>query len=95
VRMALGAQQSAILAMVLRESLMLVFAGLVVGVPLAMATARAASTILSELLFGIKPADPLSFALAVATMIAVAIFAGYFPARRAAATDPVIALRYE
>jgi predicted permease len=95
VRMALGAQQSAILAMVLRESLALVFAGLVVGIPLAMATAHATSAILSDLLFGIKPTDPLSFALAIATMIAVAIFAGYFPARRAAATDPVVSLRYE
>lgn len=95
VRVALGAQQSAVLAMILRESLTLVLAGLAAGIPIAMATAHAASSVLSGLLFGIKPTDPLSFALAIATMIAVAMVAGYFPARRAAGTDPMVALRCE
>lgn len=95
VRVALGARQSAVLAMILRESVALVLAGLAAGIPIAMATAHAASSVLSGLLFGIKPADPLSFALAITTMIAVAMVAGYLPARRAAGTDPMGALRCE
>lgn len=95
VRMALGAQQSAVLAMVLRESFVLVTSGILIGIPVALASAHAASSVLSNLLFGIKPSDPLSFALAIATMVAVALFAGYFPARRAARVEPMTALRSE
>jgi ABC-type antimicrobial peptide transport system permease subunit len=95
IRMALGAQRSAVLAMVLRESFALVLAGLAAGIPIAMATAHAAAAILSDLLFGIKPVDPLSFALAIATMVVVALFAGYLPARKASQIDPMVALRHE
>ena len=95
VRMALGARQSDVLGMVLRESLALVAVGLLVGIPIALASARAASSVLEDLLFGIRPTDPLTFGLAVGTLIAVALFAGYFPARRAARTDPMVALRCE
>jgi predicted permease len=95
VRMALGAQRPAVLAMVLRESFALVVAGVAVGIPIAVATARAASNSLSDLLFGIKPVDPLSFALAAATMLVVALLAGYLPARRASQIDPMVALRQE
>jgi predicted permease len=95
VRMALGAPKSAVLAMILRESLLLVVAGLAAGLPIAAATARVASPLLSDLLFGIKPADPVSFALATVTMIVVAIGAGYLPARKASQIDPIITLRQE
>jgi ABC-type antimicrobial peptide transport system permease subunit len=95
VRMALGAQQGDVLGMVLRESLVLVGLGLVAGIPIALAGARAASKVLQDVLFGIKPTDPMSFALAIGTMIAVAAFAAFFPARRAARTDPMEALRCE
>jgi predicted permease len=95
VRMALGAQQRRVLMMVLRETLALVVAGIAVGLPLAFASARAASSVLSDLLFGVKPTDPLSFAVAIVTMVAIAVLAGYFPARRAARVDPMTALRCE
>jgi predicted permease len=93
VRMALGAKQGTVLAMILRESLMLVSAGLLVGIPIAWATLRAASSILADVLFGIKPVDPFSFAVAIVVMSVVAIVAAYSPARRAARTDPISALR--
>jgi len=93
VRMALGAKQGTVLAMILRESLMLVSAGLVVGIPIAWATVHACSSVLDDVLFGVKPVDPLSFVLAIVTMSVVAIIAAYSPARRAARIDPMSALR--
>jgi ABC-type antimicrobial peptide transport system permease subunit len=95
VRMALGAQASGVVATILRESLILVTAGMAVGIPVALGVAHAASSVLSDLLFGIKPADLISFTSAVATMLAVALVASYFPARRATRIDPVVAIRYE
>lgn len=95
VRMALGARRSAVLSMVLRESLVMVAAGIAVGVPVALECAHAASSVLSDLLFGIKVADPLSFVVAVVTLIVFALLASYLPARRAARVDPMVALRYE
>jgi predicted lysophospholipase L1 biosynthesis ABC-type transport system permease subunit len=95
VRMALGAQPSAVLRMVLRESLVLVGAGLLAGIPIALAAAKAASELLSDLLYGVRPADPASFVAAIAVMVAVAAFYGYVPARRASRTDPMEALRCE
>jgi predicted permease len=93
VRMALGARQNTVLAMILRESLILVCAGMAAGIPIAIAAVRSTSNVLSDLLFGVNPVDPLSFAAAIFTMTAVALLAVYFPARRAARTDPMAALR--
>ena len=95
VRMALGAQRSAVMGMVLRESLLLVAVGLLAGIPIALASGRAASNVLEDLLYGVKPSDPLSLGIAIAVMIAVVAFSGYFPARRASRTDPMNALRCE
>jgi len=95
VRMALGARQGDVVRMVLRESFVLVAIGMALGIPAAAASAKAASKVLEDLLYGIKPTDPLSFALAVGTLIVVALLAGYLPARRAAKTDPMVALRCE
>ncbi len=95
VRMALGAQQSDVLSMVLRESLVLVIAGIVIGVPMALATARAVSDQLANLLFGVKPLDIVSLAAAVFVMVTVAVLASYLPARRAAQVEPMAALRSE
>jgi len=95
VRMALGAEHSSVVAMILRESFVLVVVGIVIGIPVALLSARAASTVLSDLLFGIKPGDPFTFMLAILIMVGASLIAGFIPARRAARVDPMTALRSE
>ena len=91
IRMALGAQRRNVLWVVLRETLALAIAGVSIGLALALVSSR----LVESLLFGLKPDDPLAIGLAVLTMIVVAVFAGYLPARRATRIDPLVALRYE
>jgi predicted permease len=91
LRMALGAQRGNILWLVLRESMLLVLIGVAVGLP----AVYGAGKLVSSMLFGLTAADPLALTLATVLMFAVAAIAGYIPARRAAQTDPIIALRYE
>ncbi|HXJ91903.1 MAG TPA: ABC transporter permease [Terriglobia bacterium] len=91
VRMALGAQRRQVLWMVLRESLAVTIAGVIVGLPLAIAGAR----VLRSTLFGLGPGDPLSFVAALLGMTVVAMIASLIPARRAASVDPMQALRTE
>jgi len=91
VRMALGAQRRGVLWMVLRESLYIAAAGLAVGIPVSLAV----SATLRSMLYGLSAADPLSLALAVAGIAAVTLAAALLPARRAASTDPMRALRME
>ncbi|HXJ91377.1 MAG TPA: ABC transporter permease [Terriglobia bacterium] len=91
VRMALGAQRSRILQMVLREALLLAVIGVVIGLPAAWAATRS----ISSMLYGLNPADPVTILVATFLMAAVAGLAGYVPARRAARVDPMVALRYE
>jgi predicted permease len=91
IRMALGAHRRNVLWLVLREALTLVLIGLVIGVLASLAATRTAATLLYEL----KPNDPLTIALATLLLAAVAAFAGYVPARRAARVDPMVALRDE
>jgi predicted permease len=91
IRMALGAERSGVLWMVMRESLMLVAVGVVIGIPAALAAAR----LISSVLYGLKATDPITITAAALAMIAVAALAGYLPARRAAKVDPMVALRYE
>ena len=88
LRMALGAGRHAVLALVLRQGLSLVGAGVVVGV----AGALAASRLVGTLLFA-SPSDPVSFVGASAALVAVALVASLVPARRASRVDPIIALR--
>jgi predicted permease len=91
IRLALGAGRGDVQWMVLRESLWMVAAGLVVGIPAALALTR----YVQATLYGIKPNDPVSFVAAGALMIAVAGMAAWIPARRAARVDPMRALRCE
>jgi predicted permease len=91
IRMALGAERVKILGMVLRESMTLAGIGLVIGVPAALAASR----LIASMLYGLKPTDPLTIAAAAVVLAAVALLAGYLPARRASRVDPMVALRYE
>jgi predicted permease len=91
IRMALGAHGGSVLWLVLREALLLVVIGLVVGVLASLAVTKTAATLLYEL----KPNDPLTIALATLLLAIVATVAGYLPARRASRVDPMTALREE
>jgi predicted permease len=91
VRMAVGAHKRQVLMMILRETLWLAATGIAIGLGLAWAVIRAAE----GLLYGLSPRDPATLAGVTLLMTIVAILAGLFPARRAASTDPMTALRYE
>jgi putative ABC transport system permease protein len=91
IRMALGADRGRVVALVLREAAWLLMLGLAAGALLALALARTASS----LLFGVKPDDPPTFLAALAALAVVALIATLVPARRAAALDPMTALRDE
>jgi len=91
VRMALGAQPLAILQMVLRQNMRTVLIGGVLGIAGAIAFAR----LLTSLLYGVKPADPLALAGGAAVILLSAAMASWGPARRAASVDPAITLRHD
>jgi ABC-type antimicrobial peptide transport system permease subunit len=91
IRMALGARAGVVLWMVMREILLLVLIGIIIGLPASFA----ATQLISSMLFGLTPTDPITIAFATLFMIAIASFAGYLPAKRASLVDPMVALRYE
>jgi predicted permease len=91
IRMALGAQRQDVLRLIMRESMILVVVGIVVGLGVAFAAGRLVDT----LLFGLAPTDVITFFLAVGLMLLVSAIAGYLPARRASRVDPMVALHYE
>ncbi len=91
VRVALGAQPSNVLAMVLANGLRTALIGIAIGIAGSLALTRA----LSSLLFGVKPNDPITFAAVIVLILFAALLACYLPARRAARVDPAIALRYD
>ncbi len=91
IRMALGAQKASVVTLVLREGLRLVGIGLLIGLGAAVVATR----FLSTLLYGVSPTDPATFAVVALILGAVALLAGWLPARRAARVDPASCLRYE
>jgi ABC-type antimicrobial peptide transport system permease subunit len=91
VRMALGAGRPNMLWMVLREILVLVSIGIVIGIPASLAGER----LVSNMLFGLNPTDPATLVGATVILLMVAAIAGFLPARRASLVDPMVALRYE
>jgi ABC-type antimicrobial peptide transport system permease subunit len=91
IRIALGAERTTVVWMVLREVTLLTLVGIALGVPGALGLSR----YVRSQLYGIEPSDPMTLMIAATTLAAVALFAGYLPARRAAAVQPVRALRYE
>ena len=91
IRMALGARQQDVLGLFLRHGLVLTGAGLIVG----LAASGALMRVMSALLYGVSPLDPLTYGAVSAGLAAVALLASYLPAHRAAGVDPAVALRAE
>jgi len=91
IRMALGAGKRQVLSLILHETLMLALLGIGIGLPISLGVAR----LIAGSLFGLKPGDPVTLALAALALCGVALAAGYIPARRATKVDPIVALRYD
>ena len=91
IRMALGATRSSILSLVMRDLVMVVAGGLAAGILISLAATR----VLQQMLFGLGPRDTTTILLAGGLLTAVALIAGYLPARRATKVDPMVALKYE
>jgi hypothetical protein len=89
IRMALGAQTGDVRRLFLRHGLMLTSAGIVLGIGLSLALTR----LMSALLFGVSPMDPVTYIVVAAGLATIALLATYLPARRASHTNPIIALR--
>ena len=91
VRMALGAQRMDVLSMVLSDGARMTFVGVAIGFVAALGLTR----LMRNMLFGVKPTDPLTFAAVAFLLCLIALLACYLPARRATKVDPIVALRYE
>ncbi len=91
IRMALGAQRTNVLWMILRDGILLVVLGAVIGIPVAFGVTR----FVSSFLYGLTARDPATMAIATVLLALVTIIASLLPARRASKVDPMVALRYE
>jgi putative ABC transport system permease protein len=91
IRMALGARRHEVLALVVKQGMALALLGIAAGAMISFGMTR----LISGMLFGITPTDPLTFVGVVTLLGAVAFLANYLPARRASKVDPMVALRYE
>ncbi|MGD0297267.1 MAG: ABC transporter permease [Bryobacteraceae bacterium] len=91
IRMALGAARTQVIGMVMRDTLRMVFVGVLVGIPVSLAASRW----IASFLYGIKSQDPLTY-IAIATLVVAAgLAAAYGPSRRASRVDPMVVLRYD
>jgi len=91
IRMALGADRGTILRMMLSRGFGLVLAGIGAGIVVALGLAR----LLTNMLFGVRPSDPITFGGVALLLVSISMLACYLPARRATRVDPLVALRYE
>jgi ABC-type antimicrobial peptide transport system permease subunit len=91
IRIALGASPGNILNLVVGQGMVLAFAGVAIGLAAAFPLTR----LIRSLLFGVEAFDPITFAAISLLLVIIALLASYFPARRAARTDPLISLRCE
>jgi predicted permease len=91
IRMAMGAQRETVLGLVLRESILLVAAGIAIGIAAALGAGR----LIASQLFGLEPTDAATMLGAIVLVAIVSVVAGYLPARRATRVEPMVALRYE
>jgi putative ABC transport system permease protein len=91
IRMALGARRSEVVALVVRQAVLLAAGGLIAGLLLALLTGR----LIAGLLFGVEPEDPATYVAVVGLLMLIALIAAYLPARRASRINPIAALRYD
>jgi putative ABC transport system permease protein len=91
IRVALGAETTDVLALVIRLALKLSLVGIAAGSLLALGVSR----LLIRFLYNVTPSDPLTYAAVAAILLAVALLAAFLPARRATKVDPITALRYQ
>ena len=91
IRMALGAQRGDVLRMVIGQAIVLATIGVVLG----LSASYALTSLMTTLLFGVKPTDPATFVVTAAILSITALIAAYLPARRATKVDPLVALRCE
>lgn len=95
IRVALGAQHADLVRLIVGQGMTVVAIGLAAGLAIGVATTLLLTRQLSALLFGVRPADPVTFAATAAILAIIALAANYLPARRATRLDPLIALRQE
>jgi putative ABC transport system permease protein len=91
IRMALGADQSDVLGLIVKQGMRVIVIGVAVGVGLALLSTR----LISSMIYGVRPTDPATLGSASLGLVVVAFLATYIPARRATKVDPMVALRYE